>query len=257
MSKVAQKSGARALVLALAMSVALASAREASAEENGVSASVDVAMFSAYIWRGQVINDEAVLQPSLTVEKNGLSINAWSSMNMTNRDDAQYDFSELDVTVSYARALGPITVEAALLSYTFPGPGQGAQGREACVSLSADVPAAPTVAVYYGFSGLEGIYASLSVGHSLAFGQRYALDLEITGGYGTNKYNALYFGVAENRMNDVTATAAFSATVTQSVTVTPVIQYAVIADSKVADGARAIYGDDRKLVAGISIGYAL
>ncbi|MBI2570365.1 MAG: hypothetical protein HYV63_25480 [Candidatus Schekmanbacteria bacterium] len=246
-------------VFAQAFMVALGvmAAAGAGAEESSPAVSVDAAVFSSYLWRGQVLNDEAALQPALTVSKSGLSINLWHSMDLTSRADAKGDFSEMDLTLAYGRSFDAVGINGGLAYYTFPGPGKGAQGIEAFLSLSAAVPASPAVAVYYGFNGLQGVYASLSLGHSFSFSEKYGLALGVTAGYGTDKYNKLYFGVDENRMNDVTASATFSAGVTDALTVKPILQYTVLVDDKIADGGTAIYGDDSKFAGGIALSYSL
>ncbi|HEY8241739.1 MAG TPA: hypothetical protein VIH35_09845, partial [Kiritimatiellia bacterium] len=61
------------LVAAALLSPVVVRAEEAAAEESAVSASIDVPVLSAYVWRGQVLNDEGVLQPSATISKNGFA----------------------------------------------------------------------------------------------------------------------------------------------------------------------------------------
>jgi hypothetical protein len=44
-------------------------------------AELSVDALSRYVWRGQVLNDDASLQPSLTVDAgHGFSLNVWGSM---------------------------------------------------------------------------------------------------------------------------------------------------------------------------------
>lgn len=47
---------------------------------SSVEASLDVPVLSAYVWRGQVIGEDAVLQPQFTISKNGFSISVNSNM---------------------------------------------------------------------------------------------------------------------------------------------------------------------------------
>ena len=44
---------------------------------------VDLSVQSAYIWRGMVLNDEPVFQPSVTVWSGGFSASVWGNVNMT------------------------------------------------------------------------------------------------------------------------------------------------------------------------------
>ena len=67
----------RMLGLGLVGVMAMAVAATAEVE---TSVAVDVPVLSAYVWRGQVLNDEAVAQPGLTAGIGGFTVNAWSSM---------------------------------------------------------------------------------------------------------------------------------------------------------------------------------
>ena len=84
----------------------------AAVAEIETSVAVDVPVVSAYVWRGQVLNDEAVAQPGLTGGIGGFSVNAWSSMDLTDNQDSSGEFDEMDWTVSYSKTVGKFELGA-------------------------------------------------------------------------------------------------------------------------------------------------
>jgi hypothetical protein len=99
--------------------ISLAAVTLAAAEGLETGVSVDVPVLSAYVWRGQVLNEDAVLQPGLTGTIGGFAVNAWSSLNLDGTD-TDGEFTEFDWTVSYSQAVGPVELGLGVVQYTFP-----------------------------------------------------------------------------------------------------------------------------------------
>lgn len=64
--------------------------------QDQVEAHLGADIVSDYIWRGQDFGDVS-LQPELSVAWKGLSLSAWGSVGLSDKDDAR----ELDLTLSY------------------------------------------------------------------------------------------------------------------------------------------------------------
>jgi hypothetical protein len=246
----------------------LANAGGSGAEEATAVASADVAVLSAYVWRGQVLNDEAVVQPALTVVKGGFSVNAWGNFNLTDAatgEDAE--FSEVDLTVSYSRPVWKGAIGAGLLEYLFPNQtlaGAGGQGvgypgtREVFLTASlGSLPAAPSLAVYYDFGEADSFYWLASLAHSASIGKSLVLSASASIGYGAAGYNKFYFGVDDAAFNDdasVGVSLAWSAV--PRLTVTPACQFVTIADPDIADAADDLYKDKHRTVFSVKTSYA-
>jgi uncharacterized protein (TIGR02001 family) len=225
-------------------------------------ASVDVGVLSKYVWRGQVLNDETVAQPSISLQaESGLYVNTWGNVDLTDQtvdadgNDASGEFTELDLTVSYIPKLeGPVAVEIGVIQYTFPF--SGGATREAYAILGAgDLPLAPELAVYYDFDDIEGAYVSLGGSHSFELAEGLTLDLAGSVGYGTSDYNEGYFGLDESALNDVTLTAGLGYALTEKVSLKASVQYMVLPDDDLADAAEETFGDDSAVVAGVTASY--
>ena len=235
----------------------------AGAESDG-SAGLDVAALSSYVWRGQTLNDKPVVQPSLTVGQGGFALNAWSSYNI---DGAyQGDFSEMDLTASYAKSVGPVTLGGGVVQYTFPNQTLAVEDGEDMaypgtveVYASAglpDVPLAPTLTAYRDVDEIDGTYGMLAVGHSFELAEKVSLSLSASLGAADADYNAGYFGVDDAALNDLTVGAALPFAVLENLTVKPAISYVYLPDSDVRDAAEALYGEDDAVVGSLTASYA-
>ena len=263
------KKGAIGWVLAALVAVTgLAGAASAA------TASLDVGLYSAYVWRGQVYNEDAVVQPAWTVSKDkGLSLSVWGNFVPSDEnnavfvdaegnettDDAENEFSEVDLTVSYDLTLGeesPVAVTIGAVQYVLSHP--DGDTREASIKVGTDkVPLSPALAVNYDFDEAEGFYSALSISHEIAIREKLTLGLSGSIGYADDSYNEYYFGVADSAVNDATVSMALAYQVNDAVSVSGTILYTALLDDAIKDGAAVIYGDDSHTVysAGVSYGF--
>ncbi len=266
-----QKFVATAVLLsALAVGSVQAQSEEASA--SSVSASLDVPALSAYVWRGQVLNDEAVLQPSLTVEKGGFAINWWGNLNFTdNVTGDELEFSEHDIGISYSGHC-PLTgadMTLGVVNYDFPNQTFiTADGNtslyestiEAYLSATfSDVILSPSLAVYYDFKEADGFYASLSIGHSLELNEQASLDLSASIGGSDSDWGSFYYGDQDANFTDYSVSASIPYALNDSWTITPGVTYvSLIGDAKdaVDDSGDSLYfGESDQVVASLAASY--
>ena len=254
----------------MALAASLAAPAVSMAEEAETSASLDAAVLSAYAWRGQVLNDEAVLQPALTVSKGGFSIGWWGNMNLTdNVTGDEPEFSEHDIALSYGSTC-PLTgadVSLGIVNYDFPNAISSSEsvGSDAIVKdtveaqLSygfSEVLLAPTLFVAYDFKEADGFYGSLSIGHSFAIDDTVSIEAGASIGYASEDYNTYYFGVEDDAANDATFTLSAPIAVSDDLTVTPGVVYTMLVDNDIEDGADAIYFDKDQFIGSLAASYA-
>lgn len=214
---------------------------------------VDLPVLSAYVWRGQVLNDEAVVQPALNVVSGGFGVNVWGNYNTTDNVTEDPDFSEIDLTVSYGGKLGPVGYGVGVIEYLFPNTAYSGT-REIYASLSLpDAPVIPTLGVYRDIDEADGFYATLGLSKSMALGDKATLGLSVSLGAGDEDYNTFYFGVDDAALNDANVSASVSFALTDTVTLTPGVQYTWLLDSDIEDGAKALYLDDETFVASLKL----
>ncbi len=237
-------------------------------------ASADVAYFSSYVWRGQVLNNESVLQPAFSASTAfGLSFSAWGNVDLTDKFDNRKEFTEVDLTVAYDLPLkGPIGVSVGVIEYLLPKEGnftpkvpeghaevEGSEDtdtREVYVTVSADVILAPTVALYYDVDEVEGFYASLGISHSFELMEKLSLDLGASVGAASDKYNEYYFGDDKAAFNDGNVSAGLTYACTENFSLSGAVYYTSLLDGNIKDGAEEIYGDKDRFYANIAAGYS-
>ena len=58
---------------------------------------LEVALASSYVWRGQVLNNDTAVQSQITLAQYGFSVNMWSNYDIgSNKDGVKSDMSEFD-----------------------------------------------------------------------------------------------------------------------------------------------------------------
>lgn len=234
-------------------------------------ATLQADVLSAYVWRGQVLNDELVVQPSLTAETPyGLSLNVWGNFNTTDRvsPENEQEFSEVDLNVAYSRKVGFVTLGVGFYQYLFPNQtvtddatsnsAAALPTREVYASAALeDIILSPTLTVYYDVDAVEGFYGSLGISHSFELTKELSLDLSASIGAADSEYNSVYFGIDEDALNDGNAKVAVSYALFETLTLTGYIQYTTLLDSDIKDAADETYFNDGDIVwGGGSIAYS-
>lgn len=240
-----------------------AAAMAAEVTPSPTAVTLDAAFLSAYMWRGQALNDEAVFQPAATVTKGMFTASVWGNYNLTDRVTGETaDFSEVDVTLSLAGKFGPVGATAGLIEYVFPNQtaaGAAVQGtRELFLTLSCpDWVVVPSVSVYRDVDEVDGTYAVAGLTYTASMGEKLALAVSGSIGYGDKDYNSVYFGVEDAAWNDANVGLSLVWKVTGTMTIVPSVQYTTLADSVVKEGAAGIYRDDSLVVGGVRLSWGL
>lgn len=177
-----------------AITTAAAAVWAVSAASAGVTTAFDFA--SAYVFRGETLNDGLVFQPGIEAEGLGLpeawgtvTVGAWANYDIGDYNETltANEFSEVDLYVSYS--LPPLAEGLDLFvgytEYTYPG-AVGDNGE----SVGSDKEA--NAGVGYSLSGLDIYYTAY-----FALGDEVDNDIynEVTARYGLELSDALTVGV--------------------------------------------------------------
>lgn len=181
-----------------------------------VTLAPDVTFASKYIWRGQPLNEDPVLQPSVTIGGNGFSLNIWGNVDLTDwgdpienpngpgYDDESGNFTEVDYTGGYEQSFGKVTLSGGFITYTFPNTGNDTGGKWATVmelyaGIGVDVLLQPSVTVFVEESDIWGsIYTSIDIGHSFELWKpsdsiAIGLDLSAHVGLADEKFTEYFY----------------------------------------------------------------
>lgn len=211
-----------------------------TAETPSLSTTVSACFMSKYIWRGQLYNDDYVMQPSVGVSYGGLSASLWGNLDMTDYNDNRGEFTEYDWTIGYADKFPGTDIlkySVGVIYYHFPS--SAANTTEIYGGLGLDIPLSPTITVYRDTDVIEGTYAAFSVSHSvekifeLSPDMPVGMTVSASVGWGNKAYNKGYWdGLNENAMQDLTVSVGFPIPIL-GWTFTPSINYVTLLDSDV------------------------
>jgi hypothetical protein len=233
--------------------------------------SADLKWSSAFAWRGLLINDEAVLQPSVTYSIDAFSINAWGSWDLTETGEPPLH-TRLDLVLDYNMVddfqIVTIGVEAHL--YRDEGVEPAQNTYEIFGSYTLNGPLLPTLAIYYDVAEVNGLYGSFSVSHPIELGA-VRLDLAARLGAGDAEYVGFWFKLPEDREAqtpayvpddpaglDLSVSAALGIPVWKKLTLTPEIEYMRLMNSELRTSRKAIADLDSDLVIfSLTLGAAL
>lgn len=176
----------RKVVLIVAVAVTFGSFNAFAVEEVKPSASADVGVFSKYVWRGYELSDDSiVIQPSITTEYKGFSLNLWGNLDtdVDNRGSSSYKSSDLnktDMTLAYDTSIGNFDLGFGYIYYAL----ENDDTEELYISLGASVvPLAPTLTIYRDINQFTGWYLNLGISHSFELPHEITLDLGGSVGY--------------------------------------------------------------------------
>lgn len=248
---------ARMILLVLLATASAGLFSEASAEETkGPSVSADFTVASKYVWRGLVLTDDPVLQPSLTLDYKSLNLNVWGNTDLTDANGTPGEINELDYTLSYAFAVKNVNLTLGVIQYTFPHTGYEPT-TEIYGTAGLDMLLSPTVNIYYDVDEVGGVYGTVGISHSFPLGEVYkgispSLDLSGSVGYGSSNYNEGYFGVDSSGFVDLLLTAGLAIPIDEHLSVGPYVSFSQVIDSKLRDAVE----DDNATFFGVTLSYA-
>ena len=195
---------------------------------------VDMAFVNMYVWRGLVLTDGPVFEPSATLGYKGASINVWGNLDLNNVNGTSGDFNEIDLTLDYTHSIKEVSLSAGLIYYDFPNT-EFRSTLELYAGAGLDILLQPTITVYFDVDQVEGIYGTLGFSHSFSLpgsdAVSWSLDLATNVGLGSSKYVNYYFGVDNAAFTNFYAEASLPVILWDTVTVTPYLGVSVVLDN--------------------------
>lgn len=211
--------------------------------QTAISTKLDLDYVSKYVWRGQVLNPDPVLQPSLTfTHNNSLSFNLWSSLDATDVNTEQGQATEIDYTLNYAWSAGGKCLNAGLIDYVFPHT-QFNSTAEAYSSVCFGGPFSPSLAVNYDFDEGHGYYASFTTGYTCTMpwqkGMPSTLNLSARVSYATAGCNELYFATDKAAFTDLLLSASAPIVTKGRLSITPSLSYSTLIDHSLRQAVKS------------------
>ncbi|NLD39178.1 MAG: hypothetical protein GX654_20165 [Desulfatiglans sp.] len=220
----------------------------AFAEDDSLSISADVGVFSQYVWRGYALSDESiVIQPSVTFGYRGFNLNVWGNFD-TDYYDTGTDYNETDFTLSYNWTYEIIKLGVGYIYYDIEQ--EGAEDtREVFFTATFEGYLNPSFKFYKDIDAAKGWYVNFGVSHSYAITPLYNLDLSASIGY-YDLDDGSY-----NEVHDGNITASMVLPINDHLSMTPSLSYifGVTPDSR--DELRDYKGNSDHFVGGFTCTY--
>lgn len=230
----------KALIMGVALVLVTVTGVFAEETKGTGFASVDV--MSNYVWRGQRLSKDMVVQPSVGIAYGAFSTNLWS-----NWDRKTGEHNETDLTLDYALSFDKLSLDGGYIYYGVVG----ANTQEVYIAASYDTILKPKITVYYDIDKGQGGFVVLSVAQSFNLAKDIPLSLGASAGYDL-KDNVMGQDSSGNKFSgpyNGELTAAVTIPVTKIISVTPKVAYdfPLGSDAKnVLKGLNAGYGDTNK-----------
>jgi uncharacterized protein (TIGR02001 family) len=230
-----------ALSLILPLSLGAASPAQAKFE---VTADLEVAFNSKYVWRGIVVVDDWVAQPSATLAVGNFSFNVWADYMLTDKNNRKNEFDEIDLTADYTFDLGKFSIPVGVIAYTFPGSTANST-TELFAGVSYDWVVTPSLAVYYDVGEAHGAYILGSLDYSLELPSSsksvsWSLDAGASLAFGSNDYNNFYYNSTDKSgLTDYSLYLTVPVGIGEYLTITPQVVFTGLVDSDIKDNMKA------------------
>lgn len=208
-----------------------------------VSVSGGADVFSKYVWRGFLLDNDWVFQPSMTITASGFQVGAWGNFD-AEEDDALAS-NEVDTWVSYSYTFDEMyTVKAGHTYYEFIQ----ADGfsKEWFVGFGLNTLLAPTFTAFFDYGnesqgGGDGEYYAFDVSHSFTLLEDNGVTLDLGGhvGYNHDQYLA-------GDGYDVLLSAAIGVPLTENLKASVKAAYSIpfedLEDSAIGNQDKEFYG---------------
>jgi hypothetical protein len=183
----------RVRVLALIGVISLAiPAALLGADDERPTGDFTAAVLTQYVWRGyELSRNSVVVQPSMTVGYKGFSANIWGNLDSKpySPGTASYTgtWNETDLTLSYAKTIGPVTVGGGYAYYSLAPLNEDAPDRndsqEVFAAVSLNTLLTPTLTIYKEIDHYRNWYFLLGISHNVELNKTLSLKLAATASY--------------------------------------------------------------------------
>jgi hypothetical protein len=171
----------------------------AAAPVHAWDGSLDLSAQSKYVWRGMVLNNEAVFQPSFTLNHKGFSASVWLNVDLTDVAGHRFEHNEIDYWASYTYSGQQLDLSVTAYTYTLPHTSLPTT-TEVWASLEWKTFLDPTLTVIRDVDEIDGTYLLLTGSQKLGVLNVAGSDGLVLGvnlGYGDHDYTRGYFAASD------------------------------------------------------------
>ena len=227
----------------------------------GADATAAVDVNSAYVWRGITFNDGLVVQPSMDVTAGDFGFNVWGNLDVDDYDDTldKGEFSEIDLTLTYALQAGPVGLTAGYIEYLFPTTEDG--GAEGTREFFLDAGLEPVdglstgITGYYDCHAIQDYYLNAYVGYGISLDSGLSIDCGAAVGYAGEDFAKAYGGT-DSGFYDYTLTLGLGYDINDMISVSATVGYTDAIDDDVLPDVDDGGGQDVNFFGGAGVAIA-
>jgi len=206
-----------------------------------VTGSVSFTGLNKYIFRGAELSaDSVVLQPSVTINYKGFSLNVWGNFDTDQHQTQGFtpgnavnakgqavgqgleSWNETDFTLSYTYNIDKVALTG---GYIYYGVDYARQTQEFYLSGTYDMISHPTLAIYRDIDAHPGFYFNLSFSQSLPVYKLSNGDVTVDLGAGFGFYDITDQSQHYSALHDGNVKVGLTIPVYKNVVIQPVVQY--------------------------------
>jgi hypothetical protein len=239
---------------------------EVPAVEVDLKVKSNVKVSSAYLWRGQILNDEAVIQPSVTMQAENFSLKVWGTWDLTDVEGSS-ERTRADVELDYSVVQTKQLFNMGAIAYIYYDTPGSKDTFEVLFDYALLVPLMPSFTVYYDFGEINGFYGKIGVAHSFELLEnKLFLDINASVGGADEEYADKVFSISADEENgieayvpeksallDFTAKASLPVKVREKMRLIPEIKYMTLLDSEIRDAMADAGFDNDEMAVSITL----
>lgn len=244
----------------------LAAAMPSPGREINMDIQGGITFASAYVWRGRVINEDTVFQPEILFRSDPFSFNVWGTWDIEGKSESSTR-TRVDFTLDYMMPFEDYTMRLGAVAHAYhddPG-GHASDTYELYTKATANMFLNPTLALYFDFGTIDGLYGNVSVDDIRSITDSIDLEMAAGLGFGSANFNKGFFAVRQEqggmvtvagdkmRLIDLSVSVAFPYSIGETTTLQPKVEYVRLMDSSLRDIVKAEGDKAENVVASLTL----
>src|SRR2546428_1551481 len=230
-----------ALPFAFALFLSCAFAQESPKhpeEDHSLTFGGETDFTSGYVWRGLLLNDGPLMQPSAWISKSGFTFAAWTSHPLSKTSETTH-LNASTFTLTYGRDWKKLTIEPSVESYFSRRTQDSNDPNTMEGSLKVSYPAGPLrVFTSHAFDVLayRGAYfGEAGLGYEGRVTKKAAVAVSIHSGWASSKFNDVYIGLRKRAFNFIGAEGSLTYYLKPHVYFRPHLEFSNIVDRRLRE----------------------
>src|SRR5436190_4485580 len=204
-------------------------------EDRRLSYGLEMEFSSGYVWRGIAFSNVPMMQPSVWVERSGLTFTVWRNFVLGREPDVAH-LRVTDLNLTYSCRWKGLTIEPALDAYLNQAPPGVHDPNTMEGSLKLSHPAGPlSVFTTHSFDVLayRGAYfGQTGMSYERHFNKKVGFEVSLRSGWASSKFNDAYIGLDKPAFNFVGAEGSLTYYLKSKLYIQPHIEFTDIVDRR-------------------------